>query len=92
MPESYLGLCCTCDHALTCVYRAVAGNPVLECEEFVASPASTPALPEDVSRIVDNPQQDDNRFRGLCYDCENRKSCDFVRTVEGGVLHCEEYR
>ena len=29
-------------------------------------------------------------LKGLCMDCENRKSCTFPRPASG-VWHCEEY-
>ena len=29
--------------------------------------------------------------KGLCINCANRNSCQFVKP-EGGVWHCEEYR
>jgi hypothetical protein len=29
--------------------------------------------------------------KGLCINCENRHTCEFIKP-NGGVWHCEEYR
>ena len=33
---------------------------------------------------------EDNSFKGLCRNCENRETCLLPKS-EAGVMHCEEY-
>jgi hypothetical protein len=93
MPESRPGMCARCRYASTCTYRAAAVNPVLECDEFLELVAVERVNPEKASRTTDGIQENgDNKFRGLCYDCRNRKGCRMAQMIQGGALHCEEYR
>jgi hypothetical protein len=67
--------------------------PVLACDEFLELAAVEPALPAKASTTDDRSQeQADDTFRGLCYDCRNRKGCRMVRMTQGGVSHCGKYR
>ena len=38
-----------------------------------------------------DPGDADNRFAGLCVNCDQRLVCRYDRP-EGGVWHCEDYR
>ena len=36
-------------------------------------------------------EKNSNKYKGLCKDCKNRKTCTYPKS-EGGVWHCEEYQ
>jgi hypothetical protein len=91
----YLGLCSTCVHAPTCVYRIYGGQPVWHCNEFddmeePGSPEreSSPRVAQDTPlQPADNP----SALTGLCMNCAERSHCQLPRPASG-VWHCEEYR
>lgn len=84
------GLCSTCNHFPTCVYR-LNRLVVWYCEEFddYVPPRSKP---RDISQPVITPpnSNDQDKFMGLCVNCENRDQCVHARRP-GGVWQCEEY-
>ena len=92
-PE-FEGLCMTCEHAPDCTYRKAANRAVQQCEEFESD------LPKQDKRghlsLVGSKEKPDvepkeeNRFKGLCINCENRETCVFPKPEEG-VWRCEEY-
>ncbi len=95
-PE-YGGLCSTCNNASTCIYPRDSNRPVLQCEEFDGY--AVPSERTTVSAILakTRPQvqsgaeeKDLVKYKGLCMNCENRKTCTFPKPEEG-VWHCEEY-
>jgi hypothetical protein len=67
--------------------------------EVVSSGPSPGAdSPGELARPTDTPastgagdEDDFARHKGLCGNCEERRSCTFPKP-EGGVWHCEEYR
>ncbi len=80
-------LCSNCKNAPTCTFPKDPGRPSLYCEEFEIE-----ELP--LKKIVWTPPIDSKEaaeFKGLCSDCENRKTCGFPKP-EGGIWHCEEYQ
>lgn len=85
----YRDLCSTCSHAEACGDRSTPERPILFCElfeVFASPPAVTPAAsPEPAGR------QDARQYKGLCMNCENRRTCTIPK-AEGGIWHCEEYR
>jgi hypothetical protein len=91
------GLCATCRNADGCAYLQQAGAPVLQCEEFdgyqpprrrAGGPGARSARPP----VGPDASEDDaSHYKGLCVDCEDRRTCTFPRP-EGGVWRCEEYR
>lgn len=87
----YLGLCLTCNHALTCTFTRRPDTPVLYCEEF---DISAPPHPRLVRPIAVHPptqgQSPAEGLLGLCSNCEKRSTCALPK-AEGGVWHCEEY-
>ena len=89
------GICSTCNNASTCTYLKKAKQPVLQCEEYDGyAPSQEKAykkgiLPTDVLSGVN--EKESGKFKGLCVDCENRKTCTFEKP-EAGVWHCEEYK
>jgi hypothetical protein len=97
---AYPGLCSTCRHAGSCTYQSDPKRPVLSCEEFeieTGEPARVSgsdvlsACPTDTPALAGAGDEDDfARYKGLCGNCEQRKSCTFPKP-EGGVWHCEEY-
>ncbi|MGB8656466.1 MAG: hypothetical protein WCE90_01610 [Candidatus Zixiibacteriota bacterium] len=95
-PE-YGGLCLTCDHVRSCSYPRNPDQPVWQCEEFEAIDAPVDrttvesflaaAHARRESVVAENSK---GQFKGLCLNCENRKTCTFPRP-EDGVWRCEEY-
>lgn len=86
-----LDLCSTCRHASDCTYRIKSDRYIYYCEEFEIAPA----VPRNVQTVVCdqekvNQQESDSSLKGLCVNCENRKTCMNTKQ-EGGVWHCEEY-
>ncbi|TVS12957.1 MAG: hypothetical protein EA424_22080 [Planctomycetaceae bacterium] len=66
------------------------GRPVLECEEF--SVVDGPQPPDWEEQVPTRPAvRRLSRVDGLCSDCANYQHCS-LRTLEGGIWHCEEYR
>ena len=80
------GLCVTCIHRDACTYRQKQGEPVIYCEEF--SDQCPPDRRVEPPRKPSSPIQ--QRFKGLCMNCEHRLHCLRARSEEG-VWHCEEY-
>ena len=86
------GLCVTCIHADDCVYMRRSESPVQQCNEFAVfydvadqkSAASTIAETDDVK-----PQEE--LYRGLCMNCDERNNCGPTKT-RAGVWQCEEYK
>jgi hypothetical protein len=95
--SEYGGLCMTCEHAPTCIYPRDLDRPVWQCEEFEvceaplekASVSSFLAEASAKSR-TDIDEGEEVKFKGLCLNCENRKTCIFPKPEEG-VWRCEEY-
>mgnify|MGYP003573204554 CR=1 FL=1 len=81
------GLCMTCNNSATCYHYARRG-PALFCEMFdnyVATKAAASAtLPETP------PQLTDEKYAGLCMNCDHRMECRNAKT-ETGIWHCENY-
>lgn len=89
-----LGLCSGCKNAPGCVFPREPGKPVLECGEFEGFPSVPSSFPKENTPTDDvskGKARERVKFRGLCKDCENRRTCTFPKS-EGGVWHCEEYR
>ena len=96
----YVGLCSTCRHAATCTYLKDAKCPVINCEEFEIEISELPretfsgkdvSASKRLSTGRRSSRDDSARYKGLCSDCENRKTCMYPKP-EGGVWHCEEYQ
>ena len=89
-----LDLCSTCMHASNCTYRSKSDRYIYYCEEFEIAPTN---IKESQKAACEQPmakQEDCDssfKFKGLCVNCENRKTCNFAK-VNGGIWHCEEYR
>lgn len=93
----YGGLCLTCDHARSCIYPRELDRPVWQCEEFEAID-----MPVDRTTVESflaaasarrNSGLEENgkaEFKGLCLNCDNRKTCIFPKPDEG-IWRCEEY-
>ena len=93
----FIGLCCTCNNAPTCVYRRLRGRDALFCELFdnyVPSPnggRGRAVAEATVDTVVPASEEPGGRvYVGLCVNCENRETCRLPRPKEG-VWHCEEY-
>ena len=87
-----MGLCQTCNHARNCMFRPDPSLPVIHCEEFDGYAAPSIVEPaaeaQAVPTAADLNEQD--QYKGLCVNCENRRDCA-IRNKEIGVWHCEEY-
>ncbi len=89
-----LGICSTCNYIKDCTGKKTWKGPVTFCEEFdVHSPHKDVSPSEDKNKVdlLGSKYKDDEDYKGICINCENRKTCALIRP-EGGVWHCEEYR
>jgi hypothetical protein len=91
----YLGLCSTCKSASSCTHPRDPDKPVFYCEEFeVEKPTPIRTARKEGQQAAESSVTKDTdaaEFIGLCSNCDNRKTCTFLKP-EGGVWHCEEYR
>jgi len=85
----YRDLCSTCIHAERCGHRSTPERPILFCEMFEVLAFPLPVTAAAAREPAD--QQDAGDYKGLCTNCENRRTCTLGKP-EGGVWHCEEYR
>jgi hypothetical protein len=93
----YGGLCLTCDHARSCTYPRELDRPVWHCEEFEANQAPVDRATVESFLIEERAKaraaeysNGKGELKGLCVNCENRKTCTFPKPEEG-VWRCEEY-
>jgi hypothetical protein len=80
-------ICTTCLYNGHCAYQGRSTEPVLFCEEFETETGNLNQS-EILSKQTIDPE---NLFKGLCANCENRKTCMFADSISG-VWHCEEYK
>lgn len=90
MCSQYRDLCSTCNHAPTCGNCGTPDKPVFYCEEI---DIYVPVTPKKTSISASAPAEtiDSDKYKGLCFDCEDRETCVFPKP-EGGIWHCQEYR
>ena len=86
LQDTKSGICVTCIHAMTCIYRKSNIQPVVHCEEFETESCLQKETKHNTPKIIAESQ-----YQGLCFNCENRETCIYTQT-EGGIWHCEEYR
>ncbi|NIM12499.1 MAG: hypothetical protein GTO45_10360 [Candidatus Aminicenantes bacterium] len=92
----YNDVCSTCNHVKICTSRKNRQGPVWFCEEFddYVAVMEKKSVGSEFQIIPpwkgSNPIESSIEFKGLCINCENRKTCVNSR-VEGGIWHCEEY-
>ena len=81
-------------------FEIEVGEPVKLSGRDVVSSGPSPGAgsPGASARPTDSPaptsagdEDEFARYKGLCGNCEDRRSCTFPKP-EGGVWHCEEYR
>lgn len=104
-PSTVIGICTTCNNILNCFFRNRHNQPVWYCEQFDYSDY-TVGYRIDYTNRQDEDFEDPlnfmeisssklekelNRFEGLCFNCENRKSCS-LQKPDSGVWYCEEYQ
>ena len=88
-------------HVTNCEeFEIEVGEPVKLSGRDVVSSGPSPGSdsPGALARPTDSPaptgagdEDDFARYKGLCSNCEERRSCTFPKP-EGGIWHCEEYR
>ena len=91
----YKGLCVNCVNAETCIYPRDLNLPILQCEEFDCYEVPVERTTVDrilaiASRRVSTGVGESGEVKGLCVNCENRKTCTFPKPI-AGVWRCEEY-
>ena len=96
--KEYFGLCSSCKTASDCTYIRELRRPVLQCEEFEGyEPRIVKTTVENIllktnSKFGSSDEgRDLSKYPGLCSNCEDRETCNFLKP-EGGVWRCEEYR
>ena len=72
------GLCGSCVHFDSCVYRMNAQKVVIQCEVFESSGGASAKSDEGIAP------------KGLCFNCSIRHFCHLPKETSG-VWHCEEY-
>jgi hypothetical protein len=92
----YNDLCSTCNHADICVSKKTRQGPVWFCEEFddyvaVKELYDTTLQGTDSQDRISAGGDNTGQFKGLCINCENRHTCNYLKP-NGGVWHCEEYK
>jgi len=79
------GLCLICVHAPNCIYWALHGIEVLDCEMFEDRPAKLTKKTNPPScKLTGYP------LKGLCVSCSKRSTCNLPKP-KGGVWRCKEY-
>ena len=86
--REHAGLCLTCKHSTNCVYPKSKSKPTMFCEEFDVEEGKTMSF---IPPKKESAKVEECEFKGLCKNCEHRKTCTLPKT-EGGVWHCEEYK
>lgn len=95
--KKYKGICSTCNNAPTCMYLKTRKPPVSQCEEFDNHSTERPKAAQygssETAPLIASTDQDREAvmYKGLCVNCENRKTCKLTKR-EGGIWHCEEYQ
>lgn len=87
IPNPATGVCAACKYDPDCIYEALSRGVILQCEQFEME-LPRPAVPTASLQARD--AMDTNGYKGLCSNCENRKTCIYPKP-EGGVWRCEEY-
>jgi len=84
------GICSTCVHLENCEHRRKTTGPIWFCEDF------DDYVPEKAERKIKpagtppQPDPNDDKFMGLCVNCDHRFTCVNAKQP-GGVWFCEEY-
>ncbi len=88
-----IGICMTCNNVSTCVHRRRHKQPVWFCEEFdnYLLPKDNRIMFMNDDEFLRDQEEETNQLKGLCSNCDNRKTCAFQKP-ESGVWHCEEYQ
>ena len=97
-PENYKlsvkrqGLCVTCIHADDCVHMRKSASPVQQCNEFAVShdPDNKKTATDTIAE-TNRVEPQDELYRGLCMNCDERNNCGPTKT-RSGVWQCEEYK
>ena len=89
-PGIYRGLCATCANGALCTFPRDPKRPVMNCDEFEGYEKGVKTVHAAPSAAMEEAHPKDEKYKGLCSNCENRQGCTFPKP-EGGVLNCEEY-
>ena len=82
------GICQNCNSNNNCAFLKDAEQVIIHCEEY-DNYTHMPERRQISTTIQRNGELDSSK--GLCMDCENRKSCVNVPS-DGGIWHCHEYK
>lgn len=84
LTQELRGLCSTCDHRATCMYRQQSNKLIIQCELF-SGPDVIATPPEQHAALIIK-----HKVRGLCDTCMHQRTCSFFKR-NGYVWHCEEF-
>lgn len=93
------GICVTCISAAKCVNYRNTHNAIWYCEEFECRTSFNNNMKQDKvgpesdkkRTVSSSANNNEGKHKGLCTNCENRKTCN-LHIPESGVWHCEEYK
>lgn len=83
------GLCASCNRAETCTLSHSVNESIWDCEDFDDTQVLKTELPGNEKLKTSNIPSEKN-MPGLCAFCLNKNGCS-LKSVEGGIWHCEEY-
>jgi len=95
--ETLQGLCMTCTYEQTCALNEGGHSTLLFCEEFDHRLEPISIAAKKITDILDRAYPDDDlnneddHYKGLCINCEDRGECKNANS-SSGVWHCEQYR
>lgn len=88
LKEELKGLCETCTHRYSCVYRVRSSKIILQCELFEIEKVNTMSVNR---KSRGHEEVKVNSHKGLCSNCLNEPHCQLPK-AKSGVWHCEEYK
>lgn len=86
----YNDLCTTCNCLPECDSTSAGRRPVYYCEQYDDYVPQKPA-PKPRKAEVKKPKEPEQKYTGICVNCDFRETCANA-TTEGGIWHCEEYQ
>jgi len=88
------GICISCNHRPTCLFRKAARHPIFFCEEFEDRVISGEplAVAQPIEAVPAEPtiNYGEAQELGLCANCTTKTNC-MNRQPGVAVWHCEDY-